>query len=79
MDWNPTLLNTNVANLRPPACDQPLYSNGGRVAHRTDNSDMALPEQRRKAAAGSEEQARICSKDRSFSTLFCRAQPWPPR
>ena len=51
MDWNPTLLNTNVANSRPPAYDQPLYSNGGRVAHRTDNSDTALLEQRQKPAA----------------------------
>ena len=25
-----------------PACDQPLYSNGDRVAHRTDNSVVAL-------------------------------------
>ena len=51
MDLNPTLLNTNVANSRPPACDQPLYPNGGRVAHRTDNSDVALLEQRQKPAA----------------------------
>ena len=27
-----------------PACDQPLYSNGDRVAHRTDNSVVALLE-----------------------------------
>ena len=51
MDWNPTLLNTNVANSHPPACDQPLYSNGDRVAHRTDNSVAALLEQRQKLAA----------------------------
>ena len=44
MDWNPTLLNTNVANSRLPACDRPLYSNGDRVAHRTDNSVTALLE-----------------------------------
>jgi len=31
-----------VTNSRPPACDQPLHSNGGRVAHRTDNSVAAL-------------------------------------
>ena len=37
------LADTNVVNSRPPACDQPLYANGGRVAHRTDNSDTALP------------------------------------
>ena len=27
-----------------PACDQPLYSNGDRVAHRTDNPVAALLE-----------------------------------
>ena len=36
------VLNTNVANSRQPACDRPLYSNGDRVAHRTDNSVTAL-------------------------------------
>ena len=40
-----------VTNSRPPACDQPLHSNGDRVAHRTDNSDTVLPEQRRNPTA----------------------------
>ena len=43
MDLNPTP-DTNVANSRPPACDRPLYTNGDRVAHRTDNSVTALLE-----------------------------------
>ena len=34
MDWNPTLLNTNVTNSGPPGVRSATPSNGDRLAHR---------------------------------------------
>ena len=42
MDWNPTLLNTNVTNFARPACERPLPLMATDSPTGTDNSVVVL-------------------------------------